>query len=70
MLYRASENDFLASKFHEKCDNISDNLVIVETEYGKVIGGFTAFAWKSDGGSYLPATVNSLDHLAFLRKNF
>jgi hypothetical protein len=29
LLYRASENEYLASKFHEKCDDIADTLSIV-----------------------------------------
>ena len=28
LLYRASENDFLVSKFHEKCDNIPFTLIL------------------------------------------
>ena len=30
LLYRASENEFLVSKWHEKCDNIPHTLTIIE----------------------------------------
>ncbi len=66
MLYRASENEFLASKFHEKCDNIPHTLVIVETEFGKVIGGFTSFVWfKTKNAHYVSSANNSPDHFMF-----
>ena len=44
-LFKASENGFRAAAFHEKCDNISDTLVLVRTEFGKTIGGFTHYPW-------------------------
>lgn len=31
LLYRASENDFLVSKFHEKCDGVGNTLTMVLT---------------------------------------
>ncbi len=31
LLYRATEDSFKVSKFHEKCDNILDTLTIVQT---------------------------------------
>ena len=49
LLYRASENDFFASKFHEKCDGIENTLTIVLTQHDKVIGGFTSLPWRSEG---------------------
>ncbi len=32
-------------KWYEKCGNITNTLTVVETEFGKVIGGFTSFKW-------------------------
>ena len=46
-IFRASEFDFKASAFHEKCDNINDTLVLVRTEFGKTIGGFNRYQWSS-----------------------
>ncbi len=46
LLYRASENNFKADKFHEKCDNIPHTLTLCETVHGKVIGGYTPLVWE------------------------
>ena len=47
LLYRASDNGFLTSKFHEKCDGIANTLTVIETEFNRKIGGFTPCAWDS-----------------------
>lgn len=47
LLYRASENDFSVAEFHKKCDNIPDTLTIIQTEFGKIIGGYTPLIWYS-----------------------
>ena len=44
-LFRASEHGFMAAAFHEKCNNINDTLILVRTEFGKTIGGFTHYPW-------------------------
>lgn len=46
-LYRASEHQFSASEFHKRCDNIPNTLVLLETEYGRVLGGYTPLVWNS-----------------------
>ena len=45
-LFRASEEEFKAAKFHNKCDNVKGTIVIVESEFGKVFGGFNADTWN------------------------
>lgn len=52
LLYRASENDFLVSKFHEKCNGAPNTLTLLLTESDKVIGGFTPLPWRSGGGEW------------------
>lgn len=47
LLFRASENNFSANEFHKKCDTFGDTITLIETEYGKVIGGYTPLAWNS-----------------------
>ena len=42
LLFRASEHDFRASSFHAKCDNKPNTIVLIRTEFGKTIGGFTS----------------------------
>ena len=49
LLYRASEHNFSAASFHQKCDNIPNTLVLVRTEFGKTIGGFTPYEWNTSG---------------------
>ena len=50
MLFRASEFDFKAEAFHQKCDNQEDTIVLIRTELGKTIGGYTRYPWRADGG--------------------
>lgn len=47
LLYRASENDFSVKRFHQNCDNETDTIVFVQTEFNKIIGGFTPVPWRS-----------------------
>merc|ERR1719320_887610 len=41
MIYRASVHGDLASDFHSYCDGKGPTVVIVETDYGNVFGGYT-----------------------------
>ena len=61
-LFRASEHDFKAAAFHEKCNNKNDTLVLIRTEFGKTIGGFTHYPWLP--GS--PGHVNDAGRRAFI----
>ena len=45
--FRATENAFSIKEFHKKCDGQTGTLVLLETEFGKVIGGYTPIAWSS-----------------------
>ena len=50
LLFRGSEHQYLAQEFHNKCDrNYSDfkTVVIVESTYGNVFGGYTCKSWKN-----------------------
>lgn len=47
LLFRASENKFSADSFHKCCDNVTQTLTLIKTEYGKVIGGYTPLSWNS-----------------------
>ena len=35
------------SPFHQRCNNKNDTLVLIRTEFGKTIGGYTHYPWKS-----------------------
>ena len=55
LLFRASEHQFAAEAFHSKCDGINDTFVLVRTEFGKTIAGYTHYKWnewlKKDSGT-------------------
>jgi hypothetical protein len=38
---------FSAFAFHQICDNIAHTLVLVRTEFGKTIGGYTPLIWNA-----------------------
>jgi len=45
LIYKASIHGFGASTFHSKCDNKGPNIVIMRTNFNKIIGGFTPLSW-------------------------
>lgn len=47
LLYRASENNFSAEKFHENCDKKGSTLCLFKSEHGKIFGGFSDKSWFS-----------------------
>ena len=58
LLFRASEHQFAAEAFHSKCDGINDTFVLVRTEFGKTICGYTHYKWnewlkKNLGSNYV-----------------
>jgi chromosome segregation ATPase len=46
LVYRASEDGDKAANFHQKCDKIGPNIVIIKTKKGSVFGGFTFRNWE------------------------
>lgn len=48
LLYRGSQHNFSASKFHQLCDNLQDILVLIQTqETNQIFGGFVTCGWKT-----------------------
>ena len=47
LLYVASDDEFSAEKFHQKCDAIPHTLTLCETTYNKKIGGYTPLTWEA-----------------------
>jgi len=47
LLYRGSRDGSNASKFHEKCDNIGETIVIIKTNKGEIFGGYTNESWST-----------------------
>ena len=46
LVYRATEDGDRAADFHEKCDKIGPNIVLIKTQKGNVFGGFTFKNWE------------------------
>ena len=46
LVYRASEDGDKAMDFHEKCDKIGPNIVLIKTQKGNIFGGFTFKNWE------------------------
>ena len=48
LIYRCSKDGDDCSIFHQKCDGISNTLVIGESESNKIFGGFTSQSWVQE----------------------
>ena len=47
LLYTASENAYSADRFHQLCDHRGATLVVIESEFGNIFGGYTSIPWSS-----------------------
>jgi hypothetical protein len=52
-IFRASEHDFKAAAFHERCDDLENTFMLVKTQFGKTIGGFTKYKWNAANQDYV-----------------
>jgi hypothetical protein len=52
LLFRASEHQFKAAKFHQFCDNIPNTFTLIRTEFGKTIAAYTPLKWTSLNGQW------------------
>ena len=59
LLFRASENNFSASKFHKMCDGKGPTLTIVRSTSKKLFGGYASKSWFS-GDKYEVASDSFL----------
>ena len=62
LLFRASDHEFKAAAFHQKCDNIANTLVVIRTQFEKTIAGFTPYPWNQT----ISAWVNDSGRKSFL----
>lgn len=53
LLFRASDHQFDAAKFHEKCDDVDQTLTLIRTEYGKTIAGYNHLKWNTAYNGFL-----------------
>ena len=51
-MFRASEHQFKKDAFHRLCDNVENTLIIVRTEFGKTIAGYTHYKWNTTNCQY------------------
>lgn len=47
LIFKGSQHGFTAQIFHELCDNMGPTLTVVQSEQGKIFGGFTSIPWSS-----------------------
>ncbi|CDW80819.1 UNKNOWN [Stylonychia lemnae] len=47
LLFKATNDGFQASNFHQKCDNQGANISFILSEHGHVFGGYTSISWTS-----------------------
>jgi hypothetical protein len=47
LLYRGSQDGFMARDFHSRCDNLSDTLTVVKSTSGHKFGGYTNQKWNN-----------------------
>ena len=48
LIYRSSEHGDSAEIFHQKCDELKNNLIIIKTKENIKFGGFTQENWEGD----------------------
>jgi len=71
LIYRASQDGFEAAKFHSKCDNKPNTLVIIKSTNDNVFGGYTEQTWnhsgdyiniyKADPNAFIFSLINKLN---------
>jgi polyhydroxyalkanoate synthesis regulator phasin len=49
LLYSALNDGDNTSTFHSKCDGIAPTIIVIQSNYGKRFGGYTALKWDSSG---------------------
>jgi hypothetical protein len=64
LIYRASRDGFEAAKFHSKCDNKPNTLIVIKSTNGNIFGGYTEQSWfgsgyKTDSNAFVFSLINS-----------
>jgi len=67
LLYRGSENDYSAQKFHELCDNHGPTICLIKSNFGNIFGGYTSIKWEANSyNMYQYQKISHKDIDAFL----
>eukprot|EP01083_Nonionella_stella_P049772 132588_1 len=69
-IFSTEQQGFSAKKFHEVCDNKAKTLIIAESEYGNIFGGYTQVNWvpsksgkfQTDANAFLFLLRNAKKH--------
>ena len=49
LIFRASDNDYLAKSFHRCCDGRKPTLIVIKSSGGWIFGGYTTQSWRGRG---------------------
>ena len=60
LLYRLSRDDEKINTFHRLCDNIKNNLIIIQTENNDIFGAYCNWEWDCSGND-----INKSDGILF-----
>ena len=52
LIFRSTKNGFANERFHSYCDDCGPTLIVLETEEGHVLGGYSNTPWRSLGGPF------------------
>ncbi|KAL7494177.1 hypothetical protein ACHAWT_002900 [Skeletonema menzelii] len=50
LIYRTSRDGLSNQMFHNECDNVGPTCIVLETDEGHVLGGYSNTPWQSSGG--------------------
>ena len=53
LIYRASDNNFTAKSFHQKCDGRGATVIIIKNNFGNIFCLFTSIPWSSDHKTHI-----------------
>ena len=76
LLYRASEHNFDADKFHQLCDGKGKTLVLVRSKTENLFGGYTTASWLSNNswssspGSFLFSLDKQTQHAIYKNEQY
>lgn len=49
LVYKMSRDGRTSQVFHQKCDRLSQNVIVIQTKGGEIFGGFTNSGWGNEG---------------------
>jgi hypothetical protein len=64
LIYKASKDGFQAVRFHSKCDDKANTLVVIKSKNGNIFGGYTEKSWSNT--NFLSPYIDKSDSNAFI----